>query len=228
MSVQTVILFIGPPGSGKGTLSQMCVQKLGWEQISTGNLCRTHIENKTEIGKSIDFAIKSGKLVSDSLMSQMVFEWFRKRENGSNIVILDGYPRTLNQAKDFADLTSHLDEAAKVVVVKFVVNDQVVIDRLSNRYICKNKACQRVYSLKSLSPFAPKKHMICDMCDTELMKRKDDHLEAICERLKVYHLHENDLLEHYSDTGYDIQEFESDLPLDQLFARLKKAIGIAQ
>ncbi len=222
MSINTVILLVGPPGSGKGTLSQMCTQELGWEKVSTGDLCRTHIEKQTEIGKTIDFAIKSGKLVSDGLMSQMVFEWFRERQNGSDVIILDGYPRTVNQAKYFNDLAVNLDDSVKVIVAKFVINDKSVIDRLNNRYICKNKACQRVYSLKAFSALAPKRDMICDRCGAELIKRKDDNPNAIRERLKVYHLHEKDLLSYYENTGYEIREFKSDSPIDQLFVKFKK------
>lgn len=222
MRTNTVILLVGPPGSGKGTLSQMCAQKLGWEKVSTGDLCRTHIEKQTEIGKIIDFAIKSGKLVSDGLMSQMVFEWFRERQNGSDVIILDGYPRTVNQAKYFDDLTTHLDDSVKVIVAKFIINDKSVIDRLSNRYICKNKACQQVYSLKESSALTPKRDMICDTCGAELIRRKDDNPEAIRERLKVYHLHEKDLLSHYENAGYEIREFKSDSPIDQLFVKFKK------
>ncbi len=222
MSINTIILLIGPPGSGKGTLSQMCAQELGWKKVSTGDLCRTHIEKQTEIGKTIDFAIKSGKLVSDGLMSQMVFEWFRERENGSDVVILDGYPRTVNQAKYFDDLVTHLDNSVKVIVAKFVINDKSVIDRLSNRYICKNKACQRVYSLKTSSALTPKRDMICDACGGELIRRKDDNPEAIRERLKVYHLHEKGLLSHYENAGYELREFKSGLPIGQLFVKFKK------
>lgn len=225
MSIDRVILLIGPPGSGKGTLSQKCVQKLGWKQVSTGDLCRKHIAKQTEIGKSIDFAIKSGKLVSDGLISQMVFEWFRDGEDSSDVVILDGYPRTVNQAKDFNELADQLGDSAQVVVAKFIIDDKVVVDRLVNRYICKNKSCQRVYSLNAASTLVPQNDMMCDSCGSELIKRKDDNADAIRERLKVYHLHEDDLLSHYENAGYEIREFKSDLPIDQLFAEFKEEMG---
>ncbi len=225
MSIDRVILFVGPPGSGKGTLSQKCVQELDWDKISTGDLCRQHIENQTEIGKSIDFAIKSGKLVSDGIVSQMVFEWFRDNENDSRVVILDGYPRTVSQAKTLDNLAETLGDSAEIIIAKFVIDDQAIVDRLENRYICKNKECQRVYSLKASSVLAPKKDMTCDNCDTELIKRKDDNSDAILERLKVYHLHENDLLSHCQKAGYEIREFESNLPIDQLFVKFKENMG---
>jgi len=225
LSIDRVILFIGPPGSGKGTLSQKCVQKLGWQQISTGDLCRRHIAKQTEIGKSIDFAIKSGKLVSDGLISQMVFDWFRQENIESDVVILDGYPRTVNQAKDFDELADQLGDSAQVIVVKFVIDDTVVVDRLVNRYICKNKSCQQVYSLSAGSKLAPQSDMACDSCGSELIKRKDDNADAIRERLKVYHLHESDLISHYVQAGYEIHEFKSDLPIDQLFTEFAETMG---
>ena len=73
-----IVIFLGPPGSGKGSLSQLCVKRLGWHQLSTGNLCREHIARGTEIGTQIDFAIKSGKLIADSLILEMVHDWLRE------------------------------------------------------------------------------------------------------------------------------------------------------
>lgn len=224
--INRVILFVGPPGSGKGTLSQKCVQSLGWTQVSTGDLCREHIAKQTEIGKKIDFAIKSGKLVSDGLISQMVFDWFSESNSASDVIILDGYPRTVNQARDFNELADTLNDTADVVVVKFIIDDDIVVDRLVNRYICGNKTCQRVYSLKIASAHAPARTMVCDVCDSNLMKRKDDTHEAIRERLKVYHLHEDDLISHYEDAGYTIREFESDSSIDELFDSFKKQMGV--
>jgi adenylate kinase len=224
LNIDRVILFIGPPGSGKGTLSQKCVQELGWEKISTGDLCRQHIENQTEIGKTIDFAIKSGKLVSDSLVSKMVFDWFKSQEGGPKSIILDGFPRTVNQAKAFDELADQLGDQAKVVIARFVIDDEAIVDRLENRYICSNKSCQRVYSLKATSSLAPQNDMRCDSCNSELIKRKDDNADAIRERLRVYHQHEQDLLSYYKEAGYEICELQSDMPIDQLFVEFRKSV----
>ena len=97
--VRDIIVFIGPPGSGKGTLSGLCVKELGWVQISTGNLCRKHIADKTKIGQEIDFAIKSGKLVSDNLITDMIIDWFKHVGDQVRTVVLDSYPRTVAQAQ---------------------------------------------------------------------------------------------------------------------------------
>lgn len=100
---EKIFIFIGPPGSGKGSLSSLCTQKFGWKQLSTGNLCIKHIANETSIGKKIDFAIKSGKLIEDDLITQMITEWFTNQSVNSLAVILDGYPRTVEQARFFDD-----------------------------------------------------------------------------------------------------------------------------
>ncbi len=221
MSTETVVLFVGPPGSGKGTLSQRCIQKLGWKQLSTGDLCRAHIANETEIGKKIDFAIKSGKLVSDGLISQMVFEWFSEHKNGPKTIIVDGYPRTVQQAIDFDQFVKSQLNGINVEVAKFDIDDPKIVDRLSNRYICKNKSCQRVYSLNAHSTLSPKKEKVCDSCGSEIVRRKDDVPEAIKERLKVYHVHEGELLSQFENAGYKIQKFKSDVPIDQLFTAFK-------
>ena len=97
-------IFIGPPGAGKGSLSHLCVEKLGWTQISTGDLFRKHRAQGTEIGKQIDFAVKSGKLVEDKLVIQVGMEWFNNNFESSKALILDGFPRTLAQAEMFLEI----------------------------------------------------------------------------------------------------------------------------
>ena len=84
---KSIFIFLGPPGSGKGSLSQFCVKRLGWQQLSTGNLCREHIARQTEIGKQIDFAIKSGKLISDSLIIEMAAHGSKRRLRSREYVI---------------------------------------------------------------------------------------------------------------------------------------------
>ena len=117
---KSVFIFIGPPGSGKGTLSHLCVSSLRWVQLSTGNLCRKHIAEQTEIGKQIDFALKSGKLVSDSLINAMVHDWFSMTIQEADNIILDGYPRTVAQAEALHEYLqknlSHVD----VQVIRFL------------------------------------------------------------------------------------------------------------
>jgi len=223
---QEIFIFIGPPGSGKGSLSGLCVQELGWEQLSTGNLCRKHIAQETEIGKEIDFAIKSGKLISDSLITNMVVEWFNHEADAKQPIILDGYPRTVAQAQNFNKLIKSTTNNLKLRIVRFCLSDDSVISRLSNRYICQNKDCQAVYSLMAGSSLAPKKELQCDACSGLLERRKDDDKVAVQERLKVYHHHEHALLDFYKTVGQSVHEINVEKPLNQVFDEFKRVVGL--
>lgn len=218
-----VYIFIGPPGSGKGTLSHLCERKLGWIQLSTGNLCRKHIAEQTEIGKQIDFALKSGKLVSDSLINAMVHDWFNSIIKQEDNIILDGFPRTVGQAEALHDfLKPHL-EIIDVQVVRFSISDESVISRICGRLVCLNKDCQEVYSLNPGSRM-PAKHMKCDICSSELGRRNDDAVTAVKDRLQTYHKHERDLLGFYARTPFLVKEFMAEMHLEDVFEEFKKLV----
>lgn len=227
MSVpKKVYLFIGPPGSGKGTLSHLCVKNLDWVQLSTGNLCRKHVAEYTEIGKQIDFALKSGKLVSDSLITDVVKEWFVEAINHADSIILDGYPRTLGQATAFHEYFLKNKAQAELIIVRFNIDDETVLARICGRLVCQNRDCQKVYSLLEGSPCAPQEIMKCDACCSELGRRNDDRVAAIKERLLIYHQHEQDLLNFYHEQGYPIREFSAKGQLPEVFNDFKKLVGI--
>ena len=221
-----VYLFIGPPGSGKGTLTNLLVRQFGWEQLSTGNLCRKHIAEQTEIGKQIDLAIKSGKLVSDSLVNAMVEQWFKETVEHARDIILDGYPRTLAQAESFCKFLKTLSMQIDLTVVRFVITDSAVIERIAGRLMCQNKECQKVYSSVKNSPLAPKIDMKCDACGSPLGRRNDDAGALINDRLHAYHMHEQELLKFYTDRGYRIRDINVEVPFDDVFEEFKQLVGI--
>lgn len=223
---KSVYIFLGPPGSGKGSLSKICVNQLGWVQLSTGNLCREHIANQTEIGKQIDFAIKSGKLVTDDLIVQMVDEWLDECFSANECVILDGFPRTVAQAEALEHLLKDRFSFAKISVVRLLIDDDQVVARLTGRYICGNDKCQAVYSLVKGSGLESKEHMICDACSSELIRRSDDTETSIRERLATYHQHENRLIDFYKSQGQDIVQFGVSKPLDIVFKDFKTVMGL--
>ncbi len=228
MKTRKVFIFSGPPGSGKGSLSQLCVTQLGFKQISTGDLCRQHIEKHTEIGKKIDFIIKSGKLIPDSLITKMVYEWFLMHAEDGASVILDGYPRTVVQAEAFYAMTVDGTLPLRVGVMQLVIEDAIVVKRLSSRQTCKNKECQAVYSTLPASNLLSQKAGICDRCEYEVEQRKDDMPEVIQERLRVYHQHEQELLKFYKKAGYKIIEIDGDKPLQNMFLQFQREIdGLA-
>lgn len=217
-----IYIFIGPPGSGKGSLAHLCEVRLGWIQLSTGNLCRKHITEQTEIGKQIDFAIKSGKLVSDSLITQLVNDWFEKVAFETDAVILDGYPRTVAQAQALHTFIQDRFSTLDIKVVKFEASDEVVMNRLGARSICSNKDCQAVYSLIPRSPLGPKVDNVCDRCGSPLIKRSDDELQSIKERLVIYHKHEQELVRFYESHNYCMVTCEVDRSLDAVFNEFKR------
>ncbi len=152
-----IFIFLGPPGSGKGSLSHLCVKRLGWQQLSTGNLCREHIAQQTDIGKQIDFAIKSGKLISDSLIIEMASAWLKKTFEHTGIVIFDGFPRTVPQAQALHEIITSLDDVT-MNVVRMDIPFETVVYRLLARSICQNNKCQSVYSMHKHSSQQPVKH----------------------------------------------------------------------
>lgn len=213
-----LFIFIGPPGSGKGTLSELCLKKCNWIQLSTGNLCRRHINQKTEIGKLIDFTIKSGKLISDRVIISMVEEWLIEQSENNNSIILDGFPRTIGQAKALAELLQkERFSNFKVKLIKMNVKDEQIIARLSARRICNNSKCQAVYSLIENSSLKPKKSNFCDKCSEKLIQRSDDNKESIKERLKIYYQHEKELINFYKDISYSVIDLNVDQLIEKVF-----------
>jgi len=221
-----LFILIGPPGSGKGSLSELCIRNLGWTQLSTGNLCRKHIADQTEIGKQIDFAIKSGKLVSDSLVTSMVEEWLQSQMGKVPAVILDGFPRTVAQAKALDEFLKSRNQTLKLSIIRLLISDENVVSRLSNRYICSYIECQAIYSIGVGSTLVPKKSMICDICNYVLIRRKDDEESAIRERLLIYNKHQHDLLNFYKSAQYQVLELNVEKPLSDVFESFKKLVDI--
>jgi adenylate kinase len=216
-----LFIFMGPPGSGKGSLSGLCSRELGWAQLSTGNLCRKHISEGTAIGKQIDFAIKSGKLIPDTLMTAMVGQWLESCTNIGGI-ILDGYPRTVAQAQslnEFLAQPAMSRFSLKVIVLK--IEDQKVIERVCGRAVCQNKDCQAVYS-SIQAKLAPRIAMVCDVCQGSLIRRVDDVQETVYERLQSYHKHHQPLIEFYQQIGQPIVSLNVDKELHEIFHEFKK------
>lgn len=219
-----IVIFIGPPGAGKGSLSNLCVEQLSWVQLSTGNLCRKHIAEKTEIGRQIDAVIKAGEYISDQLIVSMVNEWLL--EQGSKHTILDGYPRTVAQAQALKNLVSTKLTFSDLAIIKLSISDEKVIARLSGRMVCSNKDCQAVYSTIKGSLLEPKKLTECNKCSGPLIKRADDDPVAIQERLKTYYKHEQDLLNYYENAGFRVKNLPVERPLIEAFNDLKSIMGL--
>lgn len=217
-------IFVGPPGSGKGSLSQRCSSHMGWRQFSTGNSCRKHIDEQTSIGKEIDFIIKSGKMISDDLVIAMVDQWLVHAVQDASPLILDGFPRNAIQAKKLLEMINSKYAFLKLKVVRFLVSDQVAVDRICNRFICKNSECQAVYSTDQSSGLAPKISDKCDRCLGGLIRRADDNQGVVFDRLHTYRAFEREILDVLRD--YDCVEINVESPLDKVFETFKVSLSI--
>lgn len=189
-----VIIMLGAPGTGKGTVAGMLTQDLGIPQVSTGDIFRQNIKEKTELGKLAESYISKGELVPDEVTNKIVEDRLQS-EDAKDGVILDGFPRTVEQAKE---LDKMLEKQGKKVdlVVYLTTPEEEIIERITNRRVCSNQDCKAVYNLV-LRP--PKKEGICDKCGSELIQRKDDNTETVKSRLKTYEKQTAPLVNYYKD-----------------------------
>jgi adenylate kinase len=185
--IKTIFIFFGPPGSGKGTQAEMIAKKFKIPRISTGDLLRDEIKQKTKIGKEVEKIMAKGKLVPEKIIKMLILNSFNKK-NAKKGFILDGYPRNISQQKD---LTRAISERDKVLAILVDVSDKEVKARLGGRRMC---ACGAVYHLKYNPPI---KKGICDLCDGKLFIREDDKPSVISDRLKVYHKEIAPVLKHW-------------------------------
>lgn len=180
------IVFLGPPGAGKGTHAQMLIQELGIPQISTGDILRKAIKEQTKVGLEAKSFIDAGKLVPDQVVIEIVRERLAEKDC-ANGYILDGFPRTVHQAEEL-DTFAHID-----VAVNLSLSDEVIIERLSGRRVCP--ACGGTYHTSSL------KTDKCEKCGETLIQRKDDSAETVANRLKVYQEQTAPLIDYYRAKG---------------------------
>lgn len=207
------IVLFGPPGSGKGTYASRLMNKLGIPHISTGDLVRDEIRNKTALGKKIEKYSSSGTLVPDEVITDILKK--RLAPELSKGFILEGYPRTVGQAKE-------LDKITKVdVVVNLNVPDSVVVDRLSSRLQCRT--CGAIYNSKTMPPKLAGK---CDKDGGELFRRVDDQPEVIQERLKVYQRASEPVIGFYRSKHLlkDIKNEDPNVDPDKVVDQIMKAI----
>jgi len=185
------IVFMGPPGSGKGTQAQILAQKLKIPQISSGDLLREAVANTTEIGKKAKTYMEKGELVPDSI----VIELMEERIQNENEYILDGFPRNLNQAEQLDNVLSRL-ELPLTYVFYIDVPLERLIERLSGRLTCRK--CNAIYH-KTYNP--PTREGVCDACGGELYQRSDDTESAITQRFETYTRQTEPLINYYQEKG---------------------------
>jgi adenylate kinase len=205
-----ILIFLGPPGAGKGTQAKLLSQRMGFLHLSTGDLLREAVKNQTPLGKKAKEFMDRGELVPDELIVQLIEETMPKDGN----VILDGFPRTVNQALALEEMLRVKGERISKVLF-FDVPDEVIIDRLSGRRVCSK--CGAVYHVK-YNP--PKVEGVCDLCGDTLVQRDDDKEEVVRKRLEVYRKQTQPLIEFYQEKGI-IYKLDAGKGVEELFEEVK-------
>lgn len=201
-----IIILLGAPGAGKGTQSEILKDQLDMVHVSSGDLLRENVKNNTELGKVANGYMVKGEYVPDDLIIEMITDRLAlpDAERG---VLLDGFPRTRPQAEA---LDAALSIGGKRVnaALYIVVEDDVLLDRLSGRWICRN--CGHIYHEK-YSP--PKVEGVCDVCGSELYQRPDDTRETAQKRLVVFFDQTMPIIEYYKEKGI-LQQVNGDQPVE--------------
>jgi len=188
------LLLIGPPGVGKGTQAKFLVDHFTIPQISTGDMLRKNVRNKTSLGIKAQAYMQAGQLVPDIVMLNMMQDRLAE-DDGANGYILDGFPRTIPQAEGLDELLNNLGQQLGCVVV-MKISDSLIINRLSNRRSCKE--CNQVFNLL-YDP--PQKAGKCNECNGDLFLREDDIPDTIQQRLNIYHKQTEPVIEYYTQRG---------------------------
>jgi adenylate kinase len=191
-------VIFGPPGSGKGTYASRLQVKLGVDVIAMGDIFREMMKEDTPLGKKVKGFVEKGLLVPDDVVMEVLKARLSKPSSRKGF-IMDGFPRTIEQAKA-------LDKIASIdVIILLTVPDRVIVERLSARRICKN--CGEVYNLRYLKP---KREGICDKCGGQLCQRTDDTPRVIEDRIGVYERQTQPILKYYVKKKVPVVEFKCD------------------
>lgn len=209
------IILLGPPGAGKGTIAKVLNQFDGSVQISTGDILRAAVAEGTELGKQAEATMKAGNLVTDGLIMGIMEERL-KQDDCKAGYLLDGFPRTIPQAKALKILLEKMGEKLDCAL-ELVIAKDVIIDRLTTRRTCTQ--CGEIYNVKSKPP---KVEGICDVCGGNIVQRDDETEAAINNRLEVYLAQTAPLVHFYRDEGLleSVQGSDSDQVLEALKTRL--------
>ena len=188
------IIMLGAPGAGKGTQAKKLAAKYGIPHISTGDIFRANIKNGTELGTKAKVFMDQGLLVPDELVVDLIMDRFKQPDCEKGYV-LDGFPRTIPQAKALDEALAKNNDAVEYAI-DVDVPDSDIINRMAGRRACV--ACGATYHLVTIPT---KKEGICDVCNAELILREDDKPETVEKRLKVYHDQTQPLIEYYGKKG---------------------------
>jgi adenylate kinase len=214
------LIFIGPPGSGKGTQAKRLAAQHGVPHISTGDMLREAIADGTDLGRQAAPIMAAGALVSDDLMLGIIDERLAKSDAQSGF-ILDGFPRTLVQAEKLDTIVGKTsgNGSEGLLVLQLLVPDDAIVERISLRRSCPT--CGAIYHLASAPPAVD---MVCDRDGAELIARPDDNETAVRKRLEAFHRQTLPVATFYKSKNL-LREVDGVGPVDQVFERIEKSLS---
>ncbi len=202
--------MLGAPGAGKGTQCKRIVARYGLLHLSSGDILRQQRAEGTELGKTAQTYMDSGALVPDQIIVEMMADAIMKAPDAG--FILDGFPRTVNQA---TELTKSLASANQKidVILNLQIDDQVVVKRMAGRRSCPQ--CGAVYNIER---FKPKVEGVCDNDGTKLIQRPDDSAEVVANRLETYHLQTEPVIDYYKKNSSTVYDIDANKDADEVIA----------
>ncbi len=211
------IFIMGAPGSGKGTFSSKIKEEFNVNHISTGDIFRANISQGTELGLQAKAYAEQGKLVPDEITNKMVKDYLATLTDKKNGYLLDGYPRTIDQAKAFEEMTEGTDLAVDVVIA-MDIDDEVLTRRITGRRTCGD--CGEIYNIYSKPT---KVEDVCDHCGGHLTQRKDDNEESLKVRLNEYATNTKPVIDYYEKKGI-VSHIQADASMEEIWTSMKEAL----
>lgn len=210
------LILLGPPGTGKGTVAQEISIRYHLPHISTGDIFRQNIKNKTALGQEVESYLNKGDLVPDDLTNRLVEDRLNQ-EDVANGFILDGYPRTLDQARALAEILEN-KKAKLDVALNVYVPDEIILKRLAGRRVCES--CSDTYNIYYKKPEV---EGTCDTCGGKLIQREDDSEETVKNRLKTYEEKTAPLISYYEQENI-LKTVDNSASLDETLAQVKEVL----
>ena len=210
------LLIIGAPGAGKGTMSDLLIDTYHLVHVSTGDMLRAAVKAGTPVGLKAQEYMNKGALVPDEVIHDIIVERL-SQDDVNDGFLFDGYPRTLNQAKD---LDVILKEIGKKIdrVINLNIEDEELIKRITGRRLCPT--CGEIFNIYYK---APAKEGVCDKCGAELIQRKDDNLESLSVRLEEYHKNTQPVIEYY-EAAHIVSHIDAKQGVNEVFNDIKAAL----
>ncbi len=212
------IVFLGAPGSGKGTQAKRLMEEKGFPQVSTGDLLRAAVAEGTELGKKAKATMEAGELVTDDIVLGIIAERLAHNDCSAGF-ILDGYPRNLQQARDLQPVLEKINQSLDAAVLLDVDMD-ILMKRLTGR-----RTCSKTGKLLNIYFSSQQELDACTDAGGELIQRADDNEETIGNRLKVYREQTEPLVDFYGEAGL-LKKVAGEGEIDEIYARLKETLGL--